>query len=254
MELVTSSTTWPDATNTGVPLGTTLTPSGPLTITTSGIVISGLDMTGMVEIQASNVALENCEITSTGFAAVVAEAVVAEAGVAGVVIQNCGIDGEGLSNPNTGTFGIYIEGERVTVSNCNIYGVVSGVTIGGGPALIENNYIHDLNASPGTHYNGIQYNGGDTAGLIDIEHNTIINQNKQTDAVMIDSDFGPVNGVTINNNLLVDGDYTATMTTTLAAIQAPMSQSPTTHLGTGLYGYTPGSNPEPKWLQSLDAS
>ena len=246
---MTSSNAWPNATNTGVPAGTTLTPSGSLTITTPGTVISGLNITGVVTIKASNVTLENCKITSASFFAIVAQA-----GVTGVVIKNCEIDGGGLSNPNTGTYGVYIEGGGVTVSNCNIHGVGSGVTINGGPALIENNYIHDLNAGPGTHYNGIQYNGGGTAGLIDIEHNTIINQNNQTDAVMIDNQFGPVNGVTVNNNLLVGGDYTVYDDDHFNSNPSANVSITTNHLGTGLYGSAPGSNPEPKWLQSLDAS
>ena len=53
---------WPDATNTGVPAGTTLTPHvGDLTISTPGAVVSGLDITGSVLITASNVTLVNCQ-------------------------------------------------------------------------------------------------------------------------------------------------------------------------------------------------
>jgi hypothetical protein len=247
MGLMTSSTAWPDATITGVPVGTTLAPSGPLRITTPATVIGNVNIAGMVDIQASNVTPENCKITSAAFAAVVAEA-----GVTGVVIQNSEIDREVLSNPNSGTYRVYIKGGGGTVSNCNICGVGFGVTIGGGPALMENNYIHDLNAGPGTYYNGMQYNGGGTAGLIDIEHNTIINQNNRTDAVMIDNDFGPVNGVTINNNLLVGGDYTVYDDDHFNSNPSTNVSITNNHLGTGLFEYTDSNGTSPVFMGNVD--
>ena len=76
---------YPNATNTGVPAGVTLKPSGSLTLSTPGQVVSGLDITGSVFIDASNVTLENCLINgvpSDYFSVKVA------AGLTRVVIQN----------------------------------------------------------------------------------------------------------------------------------------------------------------------
>jgi len=56
---------YPDATNTGVPPGTALTPSGSQTVTTNGAVLNGLDITGTVTVAADNVTIENSRITKT---------------------------------------------------------------------------------------------------------------------------------------------------------------------------------------------
>ena len=55
---------YPDANCTGVPAGTTLTPSGGLTITTAGTVIDGRDITGQVVVNAPNVTIRNSRIRS----------------------------------------------------------------------------------------------------------------------------------------------------------------------------------------------
>src|SRR5262245_41394421 len=73
---------FPDASNTGVPPGVTLTPSGSITINTAGAVVSGLDITGGVIITAPNVTLVNCTVRATGFAGIVVQA-------SGAVIENC---------------------------------------------------------------------------------------------------------------------------------------------------------------------
>src|SRR5659263_245731 len=52
----------PGASNTGVPAGTTLTPSGELRITTANQVIDGLDITGPVTVEAPGVVIENSRI------------------------------------------------------------------------------------------------------------------------------------------------------------------------------------------------
>jgi hypothetical protein len=53
---------FPDPTNTGVPLGVRLVPSGSLRITQPGAVVSGLLVTGTIDVQASNVTIENTRV------------------------------------------------------------------------------------------------------------------------------------------------------------------------------------------------
>ena len=238
-----SSSGLPDASNTGVPLGVTLTPAAGMTISAAGAVVSGLNITGMVTISASNVTLENCKISADAYASIVVEA-----GATGVNIENCEIYGGGINGTNNaGSLGIYIQGGGVNVENCNIYGSANGISINSmqyGPVLIKNNYIHDIIASGGAnHYNGIQYNGntGGIGGLLDIEHNTIINNNTQTDAIMIDNYFGPVNGVTVNNNLLIGGGYTVYSYGGFNSSPVTNVSITNNHLGGGYYGdYYPG--------------
>ncbi|WDR06243.1 M10 family metallopeptidase C-terminal domain-containing protein [Devosia rhodophyticola] len=188
---------WPDSTNTGVPDGVTLLPSGSIIVTKPGTVISGLDIKGNVYIDADNVTLENCRITSTNFSVVQIKD-----GNSGVVVQNCEINGVGSGNE--GSNGITGVG---TFLNNDIYNVENGIAVGGGSGtVIEGNYIHDLKASGSPHYDGIQIDGGQSDILI--RNNTVINDHGQTAAVMIDNWFGPVSNVVLENNILVGGGYT----------------------------------------------
>ena len=56
--------------NVGVPGGLVLTPSGPITVTTPGLIITGLDITADgqpgITVEAPNVTIENTRITETG--------------------------------------------------------------------------------------------------------------------------------------------------------------------------------------------
>lgn len=188
---------WPDATNTGVPSGVKLLPSGDVVVTKAGTVISGLDIKGTVYIAADNVTIENCKITSNSFSVVQIKA-----GVAGAVVQDCTIDGVGTNNE--GSSGITGAG---TFLRNNIYNVENGLNIGQGKGtVIEGNYIHDLKASGSPHYDGIQIDGGQTDTIV--RHNTVINDHTQTAALMIDNYFGPVTNILVTDNLLVGGGYT----------------------------------------------
>jgi hypothetical protein len=63
---VPSSCGYPDPTNTGVPNGTALTASGPITVTTAGTVIEGKDVTGGIDVQANNVTIRNTRVSNGG--------------------------------------------------------------------------------------------------------------------------------------------------------------------------------------------
>ena len=188
---------WPDATNTGVPDGVQLLPSGDVVVTKPGTVISGLNITGTVYIAADNVTLQNCKITSNSFSVVQIKA-----GSSGVIVQDCEINGVGTNNE--GSSGITGAG---TFLRNNIYNVENGLNIGPGTGtVIEGNYIHDLKASGSPHYDGIQIDGGQTDTIV--RHNTVINDHTQTAALMIDNYFGPVKNILVTDNLLVGGGYT----------------------------------------------
>jgi hypothetical protein len=197
---------FPDATNTGVPAGVALKRSGSLRLTTRGQVVSGLDISGTVQISASNVTLQQCRISANAF-----WVVSVDGGVGGVTIQDCEIDGQNGKTDgatliyigNTGTPGPTPE---LRILRCNIHGGCNGLSIGYGPVLLQDSYIHHLATSGAGHINGIQYNGGATfAGIIDIQHNHIENANNQTDCIMLCDFYGPCINCTVNNNLLRGG-------------------------------------------------
>lgn len=217
---------WPDSTNTGVPDGVTLLPSGSIIVTQPGTVISGLDIKGTVYIDADNVTIENCRITSSAYSVVQIKT-----GSTGVVIQDCEINGTGSNNE--GSHGINGVG---TFLRNDIYNVENGINVGAGSSgtVIEGNYIHDLQASGSPHYDGIQIDGGQSN--IRIEHNTVINPHGQTAAVMIDNYFGPVSNVVVNDNLLVGGGYTIYADAQFGGGALSGIQITNNHIGSGHYG------------------
>ena len=165
-------TSSPDATNTGVPAGTTLKSSGGLTLLTPGQVVSGLNINGNVDIRASNVTLENCIINMTDPTLFWGVSVLG--GLTGVTIKNCTIIGSGPP-ATTQQSGIKTD-SQVTIDSCNIQNVGHGVDVYAGQVVVENSYIHDLVSNPGSHYDGIFYGGsGDPNFSLLIQHNSIIN-------------------------------------------------------------------------------
>ena len=229
---------YPNATNTGVQAGVNLTThSGQLTLSTPGQVVSGLIITGGVQITASNVTLKNCIIevpNSANWNVGIA------GGLTGVVLQNCEIVGAGTSGP-LGSYGIYVQGNsQVTINAVNIHDVGQGLVLNDGQVTLENSYIHDLNAGSGTHYEDIGYFGAAKSSTfsLNIQNNTLINQNIQTASVFLQNYFGGLNNITVNNNVLVGGDYTIYVDG--SASSAPVSNVSITnnHMGAGIYGIT----------------
>ncbi|NIX75684.1 calcium-binding protein [Microvirga terricola] len=186
---------FPNASNTGVPAGVILTPSGGITVTKAGTVIEGLDIKGQVNIQAANVTLKNCKITSSGYAPVNIKS-----GLTGVVVQDCEINGTGSNND--GSHGIAGQG---TFLRNNIYNVENGINVQGNNTVIDGNYIHDLNASGAPHYDGVQIDGG--VSNVTVTHNTVINNQPGVSAVMVDNYFGAVSNIKIDGNYLAGGGF-----------------------------------------------
>jgi Right handed beta helix region len=193
-----STSSWPDETNTGAPAEVKLKPSGPLAINVTGTAISGLDIHGGVLINADNVTIEMSRIAANEWAVI-------KIGPSrtGVVVRDCTIDGMGAAPDGTGNQGIMGQG---TFLRNNISNVENGIVITGNNNVIEDNFIHDLNAGGKPHYDGIQIDGGISDVMI--RHNTIINAHGAAGAIMIDNEFGPVSNVVIENNLLAGGSYT----------------------------------------------
>jgi hypothetical protein len=178
----------PDATTAGVPSGTTLTAyTGPMTITKDGTVIEGKIIDGTLTIDAANVTIKNCIIKNYGW---------------------WGIDGEGATNLSV----LYCDFTASTSKDTNAAILGSGTFIGndisqsengivlqGGASVVRDNFIHDLFDNFGEpHIDGISVQGGQNNVLI--EHNTI--ESWDTSAIFIKNDFGPINNITVRNNLL----------------------------------------------------
>lgn len=190
----TAATGFPDETNTGVKAGVPMTKyTGSLHITTDNAVISNMEVTGDIIIDAKNVTLSNIKLISNTEWHVLR--VMDDA--TGFTLRDSEIDGRGLSDN-----GVYGHG---TFLRNNIHDVENGMTLWG-PSSVQDNYIHNLrNGKADPHYDGIQVNGGRD---IDFIHNTIINDHNQTAALMLENTFGGLANITVDNNRLVGGGYT----------------------------------------------
>lgn len=214
---------WPDGTNTGVPDGVILdVRTGDIYVTKAGTVLSNLDIRGSVIIQANNVTVENCKISSSSF-----WVVDVKEGFTGALIQDCTIDGLGQSGK-----GIFGQG---TFLRNDISNVVDGIDVAGNNTHIEGNFIHDLYGTDGPHYDGINID----ASNVTVKNNTVINDHGQTSALMVSSDWGTVRNVVVENNLLVGGGYTIYAVTGSAGPGTLVDvQFNNNHFGSGAYGTT----------------
>jgi hypothetical protein len=188
----------PDASNTGVPPGTTLTPSGDLTISAAGAVVDARAVTGTITVNAPNVTIRRTRVDSDAFRAIASNST-------GLVVEDSEIvdtDG-GLMCHNAIGFGGF------TVRRTEIQGCENGADAGGG-MVFEDNWVHDL-AAPGTgtsqhpdgspHIDGIQA-VSENARIV---HNTIDplpdGRGGGTSAIIMNTD-GAGHDVSIEDNYL----------------------------------------------------
>ena len=240
---------FPDATDTGVSAGVTLKVyNGTLIINTPGVVISGLDIHGSVIINADNVTLKDCRITTNDFWGVSVGGGGSSTGGSGCIIENCEINGLG-----TGTGATAIVGGGTFLAN-NIYGFENGIMIDQSNTLVQDNYIHDLKGLGDPHYDGIAMHGGGFSNIT-IRHNTVINQNTQTSALYITNDFGSITNVIVDNNKLIGGGYTVYSDEKASKSgQITGVQFTNNYLSKGYYGFADITNNTVVWQGNIDLS
>ena len=238
---------FPDATDTGVQAGVTLTPyNGNLIINTPGVVIENLDIHGYVIINASNVTLKNCKVTTDNFWGISVGGGGWSTGGTGCVIQNCEVNGLGTGDGASG-----IVGGGSFIAN-NIYGWENGIVPDQSNTLIQDNYIHDLQGAGNPHYDGIDIEGGGYSNIV-IRHNTIINPHTQTSAFYMSNDFGSVSNVIIDNNKLIGGGWTV-YSDQKASLPGKISGVQFTNnvMSKGYYGYADIANNSVVWSGNTD--
>jgi hypothetical protein len=208
---------YPDATNTGVPSGTTLktvpgqVSSGPgwsyvaadaeVIVTGSGTTISNLYIPYTLVINANNVTVKDVQVvTGASFG-------ISLTNTANVTIENSTISGV---NATTGRVGsgiddVYGNSTGIVLTDNNISYFKTAIQISGG--LADGNYIHAPGYISGDHTNGFYVNGG-TAALT-IKDNTIFNSLNQTDDINLDAGSAgvAVANKTVENNFLAGGGY-----------------------------------------------
>jgi hypothetical protein len=244
-------TQFPTVATTGVPAGTTLTPSGSLTLSTAGQTISGLDITGSVLISASNVTMQNCRIYTPDVNATYGIQI--SDAFTGIVIKNCTIIGNGPGDKSkTNFYGIQsFYDSQVMIDGCNISYCGHDMVLSGGRITVQNCYCHSAIGNGDIHYEHIYYGGSsfpDTSILI--QNNHFNNQNGWTAVVFMQSDFATITNVMVQNNLLAGGGYT---------VYVHVSKNLITNVGItgnamvrGQYGYVYQPNAATTWSGNYD--
>jgi hypothetical protein len=189
-----AASVFPDATNTGVQSGVSLTNSGNFTTSANNQVISGLNITipqgsggaGII-VAHNNVTITNCKITGMGCDV----GIYMNNGTNGLTVSHCeifGTPGVGLPDDTTRTAVQLVNGIRTDdnvsiptnteISFCNIYGVENCIC--SLDSYIHDNYFHDMAYwtgpnEPGgdTHVDCIQTFDASNIGGMRIVHNTI---------------------------------------------------------------------------------
>ena len=213
-----STCSYPDATNTGVPAGTTLksvpsqVTSGPgwsydattkaVVVSVNGTVLSGLNIPSNLTINASNVTVKNVQVvTGGGFG-------ISLTHTTGVTIENSTISGLNATTGrvNAAISDVYGDSTGMVIKDNNISYFRTAVQISAG--LVDGNYIHNPGYVAGDHTNGVAIDGGATGNLT-IQNNTIFNSLGQTDAITLGvSTVGAlVANKTVQNNFLAGGGY-----------------------------------------------
>lgn len=231
---------WPNANNTGVPAGVTLTNyTGPMTITTIGTVIDGKIINGMLRINAANVVIKNSRIVTNDYYGIYGE------DATNLTVQDCDILGSGTT---VGGAGIHSSG---TFLRNDISRTENGIDLLSGSSTVKGNYIHDLQAGGSDpHYDGIAVQGGQNGVLI--EDNYI--SARDTSDIIIQNAFGAVNNVTVNHNYLtgtpglnvyVEGRFAGSSTTNVRITNNIMKK--------GSYGYIAIDKASPYVAGNVDA-
>lgn len=194
----------PDASNTGVPAGTTLTSSGSLTASTPGQLVNALDITGSVTVTANNVTIQNCRITVDGY-----YGVYLDQGATGVTLKNCEIIGDAAGPQYIGA-----TGGGCTLDACYLRGLENPITLTDGNAVVKNCFIERLEGAPGAHFDGIEVYAGSNYQII---NNNIRmtdasgNWLSDTGAINIASTWSNIANVLVDHNWLGGGSYTLTL-------------------------------------------
>ncbi len=208
---------FPDATTTGVRAGRTLravpgqlssgpgwhsAPDGSVQVTGDGTVLSGLSISGNLDISASNVTVRDVRVVTGGAFAV------SMRHTTGVIIEDSVISGlnAGAGRVGVAVDDVYGDSTGMVIAKDDISNFKTGVQVTTG--LVTGNYIHGFGYVAGDHTNGI-FDAGTTQPLM-IYHNTILNSHGQTDAISLDATVAgsAVANKTVEDNLLAGGGYT----------------------------------------------
>lgn len=189
----------PGPDTTGVPPGVSLGRTDSISTSRDGQVIEDLEVHGTIEVRHDDVTIRRVRILGTGPYGIVVPSRLSE-DVGGLHIADTEI--RGVAGPRSAGLAPY---GRWTGRRLDIHGWNDGVKVASNQR-IEDSWIHDPYVTATSHNDGIQTSGG---------HDVVIRGNRiagqwqtQTSALILQSNFAPVDGYTIEDNLLSGGSYT----------------------------------------------
>lgn len=180
---------YPDATNTGVPAGVTLTNSGNVTVTQNGAIIQNLNINGSITVRANNVTIRNVRITSGDY-----YPISYSGSYTGLVVEDSEMIGTASGVTSFGPDANYTARRVETTGGADGFKANSNV-------VIEDSYIHNLWETETSHNDGTQAYGGSN---VTIRHNTY--KLSGTNAEVLQFNATNTNW-TIENNLLDGGGW-----------------------------------------------
>lgn len=175
-----------------------LTPNaGGVTYSTAGAVIEGIDFAESVHLNAANITLRNCRITSSDFFPLYASP-----SATGALIENCRIRGDGV-NPAAA---VLTEGNNFTMRRCDISGGADSIKIGANNFTLESCYMQaGYTSVPLDTHNDCVQSGGGTG--ITITGCTIIGRwREQTSCCIFKADGSNISTINLTGNYFSGGN------------------------------------------------
>lgn len=247
----------PNATNTGVPAGTTLTAyTGPDTITTNGTAIDGKLISGTLFIDANNVTIRNSKIVAPGGAAGSIDAVLtiaedwnSDKGVAatGTLISHVEIAGGDRSSCNRTIGGI-----NYTADAVNVHGCIDGIWTAGN-TVIKNSYVHGNSGLSGDHMDCFQLYTGTTGGHDVTLNNINCDGSTENSGAGFDKTFqtdGPIYNFLIENSWLAGGSQYLNISCSTDPGSCTTPVPYLTVINNHVYPSSPGSNSGPTFFNA----
>ncbi len=200
---------YPDKTNTGVPVGVSLTRvDGAVTLSTPGMVYSNKEVHGNIVVTANNVTIRNVKLLVSGSSYGIS-VLPWDNSSTGLVVEDSEIDFKGFDDGKGIAFNNYTA-KRVYFHNgadCFHFGDNIAIEDSYCTAYPDNASASQITAfcERPSHIDGMQSDGGSN---ITLNHNTIFNQCGETSAILMSTNTSPISNVRITNNLMAGGGYT----------------------------------------------
>jgi hypothetical protein len=191
---------FPDATNTGVPPGTMLTPSGSVTLS-AGQTLVAKDVTGSVDVTGPDVTIEDSVIHAGGGGSGVT-AITLEQGATGFRLIESEVLGNGSTTnaPESGVWNHY-DNPGARVIRSYIHG--SPDNWEGRVDMVKDSYLLVDASYPDAHSENIYLCGSAAT----VEHSTVYNESDETALIFGDGICDTGNTVTVTRSLLAGGGY-----------------------------------------------